>query len=406
MQLIIHRGTNEIGGSCFELNDGKTRLLFDVGLPLNNNDNTENVKLDIKGLYGYEETDINAIFITHAHPDHFGLLEFINSKIPVYMSRVTSNLIKKVYPLTSNKYLKNSDIHVLDNPITIGDYTITPHIVDHSAPQSLAYEIQYKNKKLLYTGDLRFHGRKSYMSDNLKKVKDVDYLIMEGSNIGREKQTQKSENDVLQELKCAFNTKKLSLITFSSQNLERFISVFKACLINKKTLVLDPNTCYVLENFKDLSKNIPQFNWNNIKVYFSPSSISNELAKDKTLYKYKSKKISVEEIRKNPSKYVLKDNFYLTKKILKKFKPEEIQYIYSLWKGYLEKSLHTDILKPQLIHIHSSGHAYLEDLQNFVKELSPKIIIPIHTQHPKKYEELFKTEVLNLSDCEILEVAE
>ena len=45
MQLIIHRGTNETGGSCLELNDGKTRLLFDVGLPLN--DDVQDVKLGI-----------------------------------------------------------------------------------------------------------------------------------------------------------------------------------------------------------------------------------------------------------------------------------------------------------------------------------------------------------------------
>lgn len=29
MQLIIHRSTNEIGGSCVELNDNNTRILFD-----------------------------------------------------------------------------------------------------------------------------------------------------------------------------------------------------------------------------------------------------------------------------------------------------------------------------------------------------------------------------------------
>ena len=35
MKLIIHRGTNEIGGSCVEFNNGRKRIIFDVGLPLN-----------------------------------------------------------------------------------------------------------------------------------------------------------------------------------------------------------------------------------------------------------------------------------------------------------------------------------------------------------------------------------
>ena len=34
MQLIIHRGTHEVGGSCIELFDRETRILLDLGLPL------------------------------------------------------------------------------------------------------------------------------------------------------------------------------------------------------------------------------------------------------------------------------------------------------------------------------------------------------------------------------------
>ena len=34
MQLIIHRGTHQIGGSCIELRSGDTRILLDIGLPL------------------------------------------------------------------------------------------------------------------------------------------------------------------------------------------------------------------------------------------------------------------------------------------------------------------------------------------------------------------------------------
>ena len=33
-KLIIHRGTQEIGGSAVEINNGETRLLFDFGVPL------------------------------------------------------------------------------------------------------------------------------------------------------------------------------------------------------------------------------------------------------------------------------------------------------------------------------------------------------------------------------------
>ena len=34
MELTIFRGTNEIGGSCIELKQDNTKILFDFGIPL------------------------------------------------------------------------------------------------------------------------------------------------------------------------------------------------------------------------------------------------------------------------------------------------------------------------------------------------------------------------------------
>lgn len=404
MQIIIHRGTKEIGGSCVEVKDDNTRILFDIGLPLDENISLKDAKLDIKGLWQNDSTDIDAIFITHAHLDHFGLLEFVNPEIPVYMSKITFDIIKNIYPLTHEKDLSFLNLNIIEKPLQIGNFKIIPHNVDHSIAGSLAYEIQNKDKKILYTGDLRFHGRKSYLSENLAKIKDIDYLLMEGSTLGRVDQCPKTEDEIVQELVTAFSTDKLCLITFSAQNLDRFISVYKACLKTKRILVLDPYTCYILEAFKPLSKFIPQFDWNNIAVYCVQNSISDKLAESKDLYKYRSKKISLETIIEEPNKYVVKDNYVLTEKILAALIPKKIQYIFSLWSGYLEKSSHIDILKQHLLHIHTSGHANIQSLKDFVDKISPKIIIPIHTEYPEKYEELFEKEVKLLTDGEALKV--
>ncbi len=35
LQLCIHRGTREIGGTCVELESSGQRILLDLGLPLN-----------------------------------------------------------------------------------------------------------------------------------------------------------------------------------------------------------------------------------------------------------------------------------------------------------------------------------------------------------------------------------
>ena len=34
MQIIIHRGTHEIGGSCVEIESKDTRIVIDIGMPI------------------------------------------------------------------------------------------------------------------------------------------------------------------------------------------------------------------------------------------------------------------------------------------------------------------------------------------------------------------------------------
>ena len=40
--------------------------------------------------------------------------------------------------------------------------------------------------------------------------------------------------------------------------------------------------------------------------------------------------------------------------------------------------------------IHASGHATPHDIINFIEEVKPKFLIPIHTEHPEFFEALFK----------------
>ena len=41
------------------------------------------------------------------------------------------------------------------------------------------------------------------------------------------------------------------------------------------------------------------------------------------------------------------------------------------------------------VSIHTSGHASVQTMKFLVNELQPKRIIPIHTNHPEAFHELF-----------------
>lgn len=120
--LTIHRGTHEIGGSCIELcsSSGNTRIIFDIGLPLVNKDMTpfdwgihrkstlpqlreKGILPSIKGLYENDKPAVTAVVLSHAHLDHYGLLQFVHSDIPIYMSMGTRSLAE-----VSNAFLNTS----------------------------------------------------------------------------------------------------------------------------------------------------------------------------------------------------------------------------------------------------------------------------------------------------------
>lgn len=427
-EMTIHRGTHEIGGSCIELcsSSGNTRVIFDLGMPLVNKDMSpfdwsihrkftlpqlleKKIVPSIEGLYENDKPTVTAVVLSHAHLDHYGLLRFVHSDIPVYMSVGTKSLAE-----VSNAFL-NTDVKFdrietfeMWQIFKIGEFAITPYLMDHSAPDAAAFLIEADGQRIFYTGDFRGHGRKGILLERLKQdpPKNINYLLMEGSMLGREEGLFADESAVEQALyELVHSHKGLSYVFTSSQNLDRLVSIYRAARRDGKTLVIDLYTAFVLDKLSVISKSIPQFGWEGIRVLYSYYHAQKLADLDKALlYKYKSAKIEFEEIRDNPDNKVLlaKDSRYFHNLIAKLKDSGKAIAIFSMWHGYLERSNLGEFLKSNgipLSEIHTSGHAYVSQLKLLVDALKPRWIVPIHTFHPEKFHDMFPN-VIQLNDGE------
>jgi ribonuclease J len=427
MKLTIHRGAKEIGGSCVELQSGTSRILIDFGLPLVDENrerfdsevirNTSEEDLikngvlpDIKGLYKDEQPAFDAILLSHSHQDHYGLLSFVNPQIPIYLSEGSKELLEislffgqtdfNAVNLKSVKMWKSFDE---------GNFKITPYLVDHSAFDALAFLVECENKRLFYSGDFRGHGRKSVLLKHILKhpPKDISYLILEGSMFGRNTGEYQTEEDIENRLVDLFqNDNKLFFIACSSQNIDRLVSIYKACVRSNRIFVIDPYTALILDKLKRISPSIPQYDWDsNIKIFFVPNTYTEKMAENKSLFKFKSAKITYEQMQSMRNRLVIKDTYKTRWIFSKKEDVSNSVLIYSMWSGYLpDVKSFWEKNKVPISQVHCSGHAYIEDLQEFVKAINPEYIIPIHTFFPEEYSKYFENNIMLIRDKETTEI--
>jgi len=335
----------------------------------------------------------------------------VNQEIPVYLSKGAKELIDVSNVFTPNKIdTLNTKIVESKKSFKIGDFTVTPYLVDHSAFDALAFLIKADGKNVFYSGDFRGHGRKSILFKQMIKnpVKNVDCLLMEGTMIGRGKQAyideQVIEKRITEILKEHSN---ITFISLSSQNIDRLVSAYRACLKTDCTFVIDAYTAFILEKLAQVSKGIPQYNWKNIRIKFFNHHVNclKNSGYGDLLNKYSKQKIDISEIKRERNKILMlaRDNSIFPLLINKIDDVQGSRFIYSMWEGYLTDKFKEYSAKKGLIieQVHTSGHAVVEDLKAFAHALNPKTLIPIHTFESREYPKLFNN-VKILKDGESL----
>ena len=148
---------------------------------------------------------------------------------------------------------------------------MTPFLVDHSGFDSYSLLIEAAGRRLFYLGDFRGHGRKASLFRRLldQPPLPINVLLCEGTHIRREQATDempRSEADVelslAQTMKGATGT---ACVVSSAQNIDRLVTVYRACKRAGRTLVTDLYTATVAHAIGRPS--IPQPGFTDYKVY-------------------------------------------------------------------------------------------------------------------------------------------
>lgn len=384
MKVIIHRGTNQIGGCITEISSNSgIKIIIDIGSNLPNSEGIKKPDIELDGLTK-GEPKYDAVLITHYHGDHIGLYNKILPKIPIYTGEVTKELFKilqnhlAIADLVTSKELEIIEkfkTFKIPDKLEIGDIIITPIAVDHSAFDAYMFLIEADGKKILHTGDFRTHGQrgKAVLKAIKQYVGKVDCLICEGTTLTRNNNKLLTEFQLQKEAENIFKNHKYNFVLCSSTNIDRIAALHKASLNTHKMFICDKYQGNILEYVNKHSRSkLYKFNDGiNTKVYYYGPNMLEKMTK----YGF------VMLVRAN-------DKF---KPILDKFSSNA--FIYSQWLGYLKdenenyKKLQ-DFVPKDYIYLHTSGHASPEAIKEVIETTNPNVVIPIHTEEKTKLTEL------------------
>ena len=413
MKLTIHRGNKEIGGTLVEIKSKTTRILIDAGYPIFLNNKPIEKRLasldcltllnlgvlpKISGLYEWDEPTFDAVLISHAHLDHYGLLKYIHPSIPIYLSAGTETIIRlsQTFKIFA-RFPINSRLFKMYENFSVGNILISPFLMDHSAFDAAAFELKAEGKTVIYTGDFRGHGRKSVCLDVFirQTSKKANVLLIEGTMLGRTDELPKKESDLEKEIVQDLRDHPLPvLFQSSSQNIDRLVTFYRAAIKLNRIFVVDVYTANVLYELHKLGNNIPypSLEYKNIKVFyplFLTDKVFEEIGNEYA-YKFSEFRISRSQLENDQRNAMMIVRPNMLVDIRSCGFQGGILY-YSMWRGYrddkkqIKFESEIERLMFEIKPLHTSGHASIPDIQKLIIGLNPQKVIPIHTMLPQEF---------------------
>lgn len=403
MKITIHRGINQIGGCITEISTKSTKILIDLGHNLPSKKKEEDPKANKEAIELLTE-DCRAIFYTHYHGDHVDLYKHVPEGVDQYIGE-TAKLVmqlksERLATLKDDKIVSKENLITLESfktfqakqQIKIGDITVTPYFVSHSACDAYMFLIEADGKRVLHTGDFREHG---YQGKGLIPTiehyiieKPVDVLITEGTMLSRITEKVKHENDLKLEAIALMEKYKYVFVLGSSTDMDRLATFHQASKDSHRSFLCD-----------DYQKKM-------LDIFTKSSGGKSDLYKFDNTYFYKHNHAGQLKTIKEKGFCMMVRSAHINtvKGLLATLPAEETCFVYSMWTGYLKQGDNENqeyinmwnlFPEERRVSIHTSGHATPETLAKVCNLINPTTaIIPIHSEHSDAFLDLAITEEL------------
>ena len=397
MKVCIHKGSREIGGTCIEVESQGKRIVLDIGLSLDAISPGEVPLPPVKGFSSPDES-LLGIVISHPHQDHYGLAHRLPKETPFLVGRAAESILAAAMLFSPSGLKLNNVMHLEDRvPIQLGPFTITPFLVDHSAYDSYAILVEADDKRLFYTGDFRAHGRKARLLEKLldDPPKNVNLLFMEGTCVGREDTVFSTEDDLVPKFVDIFTkTPGMPLVWCSGQNVDRIVTIFKACKKSGRDFIIDMYAAEILRATGN--DHLPQAEWDSIGV-FLPKSQKMRIMQSQAYQvsnSYRSKRIYIDHLEEAVRKSVMLFRPSMFRELDEAGCLGGSCVVNSVWSGYIKDEKNkrfAELIWDRGIptySVHTSGHASINDLQRMRNAFPEALAVPVHLNDRKQFTNL------------------
>ncbi len=390
IKILPLGGLRQVGKNCMLIIHENSALMIDCGMGFAGNDDFMEEDFFIPDFTIIKELGINlaGCVITHGHEDHIGGVPYLlkDFDIPVFMTAFPKKILEERISRYA-KYKKNIVVPDLSssNSFNIGQFKTTMIDVPHSIPEAKALVIKIGAYTLVHSGD--FKGENTKESPFKGKIPaNPDIFFVDSTNIesegyaSDEKAITKNIENLIE------NASGRVIVTGFSSNVSRIRNIINISKKKGRTIgLLGRSVLSYTDHAKELGHlKLPP------SVITKQASI-NKVPENKLTLIVTGSQAETRSIMKRMSLDMMKsvsikygDTILFSSKII----PGNEISIGRMIDDLMEKG--ANVFYERTDNIHVSGHAKKNDVINAVKDVDPKLVVPVHG-HRRFLELLSKT---------------